>query len=910
MARKRPVLSSALSRALLILPLLATAVGVPVSAAEPATETVLPNGMRVVMRQVPGNPVVCSAVLVRAGVAWEPEGMSGASHFLEHLLFNGTETRTQEQLYADVASIGAYNNATTRADHTLYMLLAPSVHLGRALEIQSDMLLRSTLPPDKFEKEKGIVLEELGRDSNDPSYLASRFFTERAYRDSPYARPVLGSVESIRGLEREDVLAYYRDRYVPGNMVLLLAGEFDPEQALALIRRHFDGGTADQNAAAREARLPRPTLAAAAPASVHRQRLDAGRTYVRAAFAAPAPDDPEAPALALLIDLAAAGEGSAVGAALRGGDEPAVYDFSLGYDTTGGVGQVLFSASLTGSASPEDVVRRVVRAVGDAVDGGAISARDLRARREARLTENATLDEQVHYYAMFRAPALLDSSSVELAEESARIESVGIDALGRAAKSFAATPRAIVTVSGPAETAGATGTIEIGAHAAGRDAADSRSRGETTRRETVYLDNGLTLLVHTEPGAQVFAAHLLARNRSAMEPADAPGLADLMHRMLERGTTVRDAESLGQSLRAAGVQVKLYDDPRVPYDDYQSTPAFSFVRVETRRERAEEALALLAEMVQLPRFDAAEIDKTRALMSDLAQRRGESSGSVAGRMFAESIAPDHPLSRPVGGEPGSLEGTDREELVRFHEEYFAPRNLVLTLRGARPHDALVRRAVALFGGSGPAGRWAPPAGAGDAPTPVTRPTSLVSPPGVTEGADRVRAEIGKQQSALRLGAVIEVEERDRPALFAANLVLSDRLQMDLRETQGLAYRVGSGLTELGGGRLMLGVAMGTAPENLELAEAEIRRVTREALEGGIPPEELERLVVERVGRLLMRRLSSVNRAYYDGLDLLFGERTEGNLEFLEALQAVTADEATAALRRYVDPERWVVAIAE
>ena len=167
------------------------------------------------------------------------EDSSGASHFLEHLLFNGTESRTQEQLYADVDRIGAYNNATTRADHTMYLLLAPAEHLDAALEIQADMLLHSTLPPDKFEKEKGIVLEELGRDVGDPGHLADTFFTGQPYAGTPYARPVLGSVESIRGLSREAVWAYYKERYRPERMVLVLAGDFQPDEALARIRERF-----------------------------------------------------------------------------------------------------------------------------------------------------------------------------------------------------------------------------------------------------------------------------------------------------------------------------------------------------------------------------------------------------------------------------------------------------------------------------------------------------------------------------------------------------------------------------------------------------------------------------------------------------------------------------------------------
>jgi zinc protease len=192
---------------------------VALAAAPPAAayhEEVLPNGLRVVLVENRANPMVCSSAIVGAGVVDEPDGMNGATHFLEHLVFNGTETRSQRALYDEVDRFGAYNNATTREDHTLFTLLLQKEFAAKGLEIQADMLFHSTLPPDKFEKEKGIILEELAKDRNDPAYLAQDAFRGFAYAGTPLARPVLGSESSIKGMSRDRVLAYYKARYVPG----------------------------------------------------------------------------------------------------------------------------------------------------------------------------------------------------------------------------------------------------------------------------------------------------------------------------------------------------------------------------------------------------------------------------------------------------------------------------------------------------------------------------------------------------------------------------------------------------------------------------------------------------------------------------------------------------------------------
>jgi predicted Zn-dependent peptidase len=892
LASATPACSAVLLAASLIL------AGAPTALGAEMTESVLPNGMRVIMRPVHTNPVVCSAVLVRAGVAWEPEGMSGASHFLEHLLFNGTETRNQDQLYADVDRIGAFNNATTRDDHTLFLLLAPKEHLDTALEIQADMLLHSTLPPDKFEKEKGIVLEEMGRDANDPGHLADVFFDARLHSGSPYARPVLGTVESIRGLTRDAVLDYYRERYVPRRMVMLLAGDFDPDTVLARIRKHFLDEDTDVEP---DRALPAVSIPFVAEPKVAHHKLEAGRTYLRAAFPAPAEGDPDALAFALLVKMLGAGGSSPLESVLKGGAEPLVFDYALHHDTTGGAGALVLSATLTGARPAEHVVRLAADTMLHAVRTRAIDPEHLRLLREAELTEEVTLAEQVHYYAMFRAHRFLQLSASRVHDEATRDQSVRIEAFGQLADRYLVPLRAIATVSGPDEQDGLLTPI----NAVGRTAEPEPREPDGLTPEAIVLDNGLTLSVRTEPAAAVFAVHLIARNRSALEPEDRPGLADLVHQLLLRGTLARDAAGLDDELRGRGINVKFSDDPRLPFDDYRTTPAYSFLIIETRTERATEALRLLAEILQTPRFDADEIGKTAAAMQDIARRKLESSSATSLQSFRRLVAPDHPWSRPVAGTVESLTDVRREDVVHMYERLLAPENLILTIRGGGSRDSMVRRAKQIFGGRGPGGGWTTKRS--DA-SPKRSPTSLVSPPAPTREARRAEHALGKRQSHLRLGAVIEVPEADRPALLVARLVLSDRLQMDLREAQGLAYSVGASISPLGAGRDLFSVAMGTAPDNLERAEQEIRRVTAELREGPVPRDELNRVVAARKGRILMRRLPRQNQALYDGLRLLYGAPTEGNLEILAAMGRVTPEQVVQAAVRYIDPTTWTVAV--
>ena len=212
-----------------IMSLLMIALSVTAATAQPEpTVITLDNGLEVLLIENHSSPVIASVVVVRAGLRHETVELNGATHFLEHLLFNGTETRTQKQLYDQMDFLGGYNNAMTAHDHTTFMILLEKSNFEQGLDIQADMLFHSVLPPDKFEKEKGIVIEEIGQGEDREAYRVERFFDQVIYKGTPYQWPILGSRQSIRNLTRDQVRDYYKTYYVPNNMVALIMGDFHP----------------------------------------------------------------------------------------------------------------------------------------------------------------------------------------------------------------------------------------------------------------------------------------------------------------------------------------------------------------------------------------------------------------------------------------------------------------------------------------------------------------------------------------------------------------------------------------------------------------------------------------------------------------------------------------------------------
>ena len=139
----------------------------------------LSNGAGYLIIENHAAPAVSAVAIIPGGSGSESWASQGASHFLEHLLFNGTSKRTQEQIYDAMDLLGTYNNASTRNTHVVFMILSPAEHFWNAFEVQTDMLFHSTLPAEKLEKERGIILEELARDLSSPDHADARIARSR-----------------------------------------------------------------------------------------------------------------------------------------------------------------------------------------------------------------------------------------------------------------------------------------------------------------------------------------------------------------------------------------------------------------------------------------------------------------------------------------------------------------------------------------------------------------------------------------------------------------------------------------------------------------------------------------------------------------------------------------------------------
>jgi predicted Zn-dependent peptidase len=213
------------------------------------TRTELPGGLRIVSEAMPGARSASIGVWVGVGSRDETPSLAGTSHFLEHLLFKGTSTRSALEIASAMDAVGGELNAFTEKEHTCYYATVLDRDLPLAVEIVGDVVLDATIAAPDVEVERSVVLEEIAMRDDDPADLVHDEFSSALLGDLPLGRPILGTEDSIRALTRRQIAGYYNRRYQPGSMVLAAAGNVDHAGLVAQARRVF-AGRLDENAPA------------------------------------------------------------------------------------------------------------------------------------------------------------------------------------------------------------------------------------------------------------------------------------------------------------------------------------------------------------------------------------------------------------------------------------------------------------------------------------------------------------------------------------------------------------------------------------------------------------------------------------------------------------------------------------
>ncbi len=197
--------------------------------------TVHASGLRIVTEEVPSVRSAAVGIWVNVGSRDEAPATAGASHFLEHLLFKGTTSRTALEISSSIESVGGEMNAFTSKEYTCFYARVIDTDLPMAIEVVSDLITSSIVTALDVDAERKVVLEEIAMRDDDPSDLVHDLFSDTYYGDTQIGRPILGTIESINNMSRNTVFNYYKKKYKPSDLVVAVAGNIKHKRVVAMV---------------------------------------------------------------------------------------------------------------------------------------------------------------------------------------------------------------------------------------------------------------------------------------------------------------------------------------------------------------------------------------------------------------------------------------------------------------------------------------------------------------------------------------------------------------------------------------------------------------------------------------------------------------------------------------------------
>lgn len=817
----------------------------------------LPNGLTVLLKRDPSAPVASVQVWVKTGSIHEGAHLgAGLSHFLEHMLFKGTERRAGREISATVQAHGGYINAYTTFDRTVYYIDIPGEHTGVAIDLLADATLRSTLPAEEVAKEKDVILREIDMCLDDPDQRLGQALFETAFRQHPYRQPIIGHRDVFAATSRDDLLTYYRERYVPNNLALVIVGDFDPAATRAAIAEHF-GATPRRRLA--------PVLVPDEPAQLARrdQHLFEDVQVARAGLGwqIPALTHADLPALDLLAMVLGHGDSSLLWQSVREKSRLVhTIDAMTWSPGTTGLFYISYLADPDKRAAAEAAVLREVarvqrtgvtaRALAQAVRQAVtaeVNMRKTMAGQAGRLGAAEVIVGDIHYTRRYFA----------------RLTALTPADLRRVARTYLVPEGLTVVSSNPKESAAAP--------VAAADAAAA-----SLDFEEIRLPNGARLLLQSNRHLPNLHLRLAFGGGALFEPADRRGLNALLATLLTKDTARRSAEDVARCIEEVGGS----------FHDFSGNNSFG-LHAEVLPGDAALALELIADATLRPAFKTArlEIEREGALAS--LREALDDVVTLGRKKVREKFFGTHPLAIESIGHEAGLRAIGVADLKALHARLVVAGNAVLAVAGDFDRKQLVPRLKAFLArlprGRVTAPEFPAPAHAGDFVETQPRQQAVVFQAYPGPGLLAPDYHVGEVADELFSGMSSHLFER-------------------VREQKSLAYFVRSSRVT-GLRHAMFTFFAGTSPERhaevLEEFALEIARVQS----GGVTADELRRCQTRlKAGKRMAMQTNSA-RAMQAVLNAVYGLPVNDWRNYDAQIDAVTAADLRDFARRYFPADR-------
>jgi zinc protease len=836
------------------------AISAPPSSAQ---KWVLPNGLTIIVQEDRSAPVASVQAWCATGSIYEDQHLgAGLSHILEHMLFKGTKSRPANAIAQKVQDVGGYINAYTSFDRTVYWIDVPKDGVATALDILSDAMMNSTLPPEEYGKEQEVIRREFAMGMDDPDRMAGQLLLGTAYQKHPYRLPVIGDIEIYNQLTRDQVMEYYKARYVPNNLTFVVVGDVDAQK----VREQLTGLFKDY-----PEKSLRPVYVPPEPPQLGKREAhnEFATELTRLSFAWHIPEisHPDVPALDLFSVILGEGRSSRLYRRVRE-ETGLAYGISAFSYTPGDPG--LLGIDSTVEPAKREAVRELVLKIIDEIKQAGASAEELTKAKKILLSHHlATLTTMRGQASDLGSNWLLTRNLNFSRDYLEAIQKVTLDDIRRVAQHYLTSDNLTITSLNPkgSQAAKAEGTKPV-------------SAGEIQKFE---LKNGLRVLVREDARLPLVSMTAVFRGGLLAETPQTNGVTRLMSKVLLKGTKTRSAEQIADAIEAVGGTI----------GSDAGNNSFS-VAVEVTKPDLKLGLELLSDVLLNATMPENAVAREREVQLAGIKEEEEQLTTVARNILREALFQKHPYALRAKGSPESVAHLTRKDLIEFRDRYVMARNGVVSVFGNVKADD-VKNLLEQSLGKMKAGNLA-----------LTE-VPKAAPP---DGIKTVEAEREKAQGVLMVGYLgADMFSPDRFALELIDEASSDlgsRFFVRIREQMGLAYYVGaSQMTGLAPG--LFAFYLGTDPQKIEPVKAALLEEIGKVASEGLTKEELQRAKKKMIGQQQIANQSNEAFGYMTALDELYGLGFNHYQELEKNVNAVTIEDVKRVAKKYFQDQPYVLA---
>ncbi|NWF92963.1 MAG: insulinase family protein [Syntrophaceae bacterium] len=836
------------------------------------------NGLRVILKENRSAPVVALQIWTGVGSADERDEEAGMCHFIEHMIFKGTEKRKVREMAKEIESLGGSINAFTSYDQTVYYVTIASRYADTALDVLADAIQHSTFDPVELEREREVILEEIRMGEDDPSRRVFNQTMATFYRQHPYRRPIIGYEKTIRAITRDQMVSFFKRWYGPHRMVFVAVGDFDIEKMEGRVKEAFkDFKTMAES---RSERSKEPEKREFRSAISHGNFKE---TYLQIAFPMPSATHEDIPALDLLSGILGGGETSRLVQRVKL-EKGLVNSISASSVTLKDPGVFIIEATLP-AENVEKVVGAVLEEISRLQEEG-VTAEELH-RGKVNIESDLVYNRQTvqgearkaGYYEVIAGDVQFEREYMR------RVGLVRSEEIQKAARKYLRSSPPVVSLLAPSEKADLFKGLSLKSivEKAGVEMAPTERRGKPQVFKTV-LNNGIRLIVKENRAIPIVCLQASFLGGVRFEEEAQNGINQLMAVMLTKGTENQSSLEIAKKAERMAGSLSGFSG----YNSFGLT--FTFLS-----QHFDEAFSLFAEVLKKPSFDPEEMEKRRRLILASIRQQEDDLARMVFKLFRKTLYEKHPYRMDPMGTIDSIQSLTQKDLKEYYHRMAVPENMVLTVVGDVDLSQVIQSVKKGFGDLRRGGFVGPS-------------IPQEQPPQRTR-----RSEIYKEkaQAHFVLGFLgMALQDRDRYALEVLDAALSGqagRLFYELRDRESLAYAL-SFVANPNLDRGYIGVYMGTHPDKLEKAIESVLRELRRVREEGLTEEEVERAKRYLIGNFEIGLQTNGAQANQMSLDELYGLGFDQYQRYPEEIQKVTRGDVHRVAKEYFNLEAYVLAV--